>query len=72
MKRPSLTIRSAAWHATYATPFERYAEFSSVNGGGIIGIRVMDDGTVRVEVSRCDDTVVVIAPARPGDGGATC
>jgi hypothetical protein len=45
---------------TYASPNERIVEFSSPNGGGLIAFRLMDDGTLRVDVYRQDATVEVV------------
>lgn len=38
---------------------ERIIEFDSPNGGGLIGFKVLEDGTLRVDVYRTDETVVV-------------
>lgn len=52
----------------YAGPNGRIIEFSSPNGGGLIAFREMDDGTLRVEVYRIDETVTVsVEPAAFGN-----
>lgn len=45
---------------------ERILTVSSRTGGCLISIRD-DDGRLRIEVYRADDTVDVIAPSRPRD-----
>ncbi len=43
----------------YSGTNEKIIEFSSPNGGGLISFRLMDDGTLRVDVYRQDPTVTV-------------
>jgi hypothetical protein len=38
---------------------EKIIEFSSPNGGGLIGFRVMNDGALTVDIYRTDPTVIV-------------
>jgi hypothetical protein len=60
---PRVTIRPTRRTGS-ATP-ERIIEFSGAGGaGGLISIRQMDGGELRVEVYRCDDGVVVVRDAR--------
>jgi hypothetical protein len=44
---------------THAARNERVIEFSSDAGGGLIAFRVAEDGTLLVDVYRCDATVIV-------------
>jgi hypothetical protein len=45
----------------YAGDRERIVEFSSPDGGGLISFW-RNNGRLRVDIYRCDDTVDVVAP----------
>lgn len=61
MSRSQVRVNTSPVADTYASrPEEKIIEFSSPNGGGLIGFRVMDDGTLRVDVYRQDPTVRVL------------
>lgn len=61
MSKPSVNVNPVA--NQYTERDERIIEFSSSAGGGLIGLKVMDDGTLRVDVYRCDPTVSVAVSA---------
>ena len=57
MAKPSVNTNPVANQYTGRT--ERIIEYSSPNGGGLISLRVMDDGTLRVDLYRHDPTVTI-------------
>ena len=50
----------------YAGRDEKIIEYSSPNGGGLISFRLMDDGTLSVDLYRHDPTVRVRVGEAPG------
>ncbi len=61
-KRPSVTVNPVA--DRYSMQGERIIEFSSEVGGGLISLRVSNDGKqLLVDLYRCDPTVVVRTPS---------
>lgn len=71
MARPKITVKCVA--DDYANrSIERIVEFSDGlpgGKGGLIALRRMDDGTLRVDVYRTDDGVVVVGPRTGGTLG---
>lgn len=57
MKRPTIISRPVA--SQYQSPNERIVEFSHDNGGGLISIRALTDGTVAIDIYQQDSTVAV-------------
>lgn len=66
MSKPRVITRCVA--NTYTNDRERIIEFSSDHGGGLISFFLRDDGTLAVDVYRCDPTVTVRGPAADGSG----
>ena len=58
MAKPSVNTNPVA--NQYAGHTERIIEYSSPNGGGLISLRTMDDGTLRVDLYRHDPTVTIV------------
>lgn len=60
--RPRVTLKCVA--DQYHGPNERIVEFMGAHGknGGLIAFHEGADGTLRVDVYRCDDGVIVVAP----------
>lgn len=59
MRRPRVTTNCVA--QKYASQDERIVEFYDprTNKGGLIALRALEDGTLSVEVYRCDPGVTV-------------
>lgn len=51
---------------SYSSRDEKIVEYSSPNGGGLIAFRLMEDGTLRVDLYRHDPTVVVVVGEATG------
>ena len=60
MARPTVNANPVA-NAYADKRRERISEFSAPDGGGLISIRAMDDGTTLVSLYRLDDNVRVSA-----------
>jgi hypothetical protein len=63
-----MTRRSSRVHVNtspvadqYAGGGERIIEFDSPSGGGLISFQENGDGTLRVDIYRCDPTVKVVS-----------
>jgi hypothetical protein len=71
--KPTVMIRCVA--NVYAGPDERIVEFGNgahhhgAHRGGLIALRNLADGGLRVEVYRVDPGVDVVAPVKPPDPG---
>jgi hypothetical protein len=65
MPKPRVTTNCVA--NRYSARNERIIEFKDdeTDKGGLISIRRMDDGTLVVDVYRCDPGVKVLGPDRP-------
>jgi len=66
MRKPRVITKCVA--NTYAASNERIVEFSGepdATGpvGGLLSFRQLNDGTLRVEIYRCDPAVLIITPA---------
>lgn len=67
MRRPTMTLRCVA--DRHSAPRERIAEFNANDGsgrGGLISLRVLDDGRFVVDIYRCDAEVIVRTPEHAG------
>jgi hypothetical protein len=57
MQKPKVTVNCVA--NRYAGPNERIIEFSAPNGaGGLIALRIRNDGLIVVDVYRCNGVVM--------------
>lgn len=64
MTKPKVTTNPVA--NQYASTDERIIEYSNGMGvGGLIGLRNLEDGTMRVELYRHDDTVEIRSSSEP-------
>lgn len=55
--RPVINHQCVA--SRYARPDEKIIEFEHPQGGGLISIQAMEDGTIAVSVYSCDSSVLV-------------
>lgn len=69
MSRPRVTVKCVAQR--YAGPDERIIEFTDpkLNKGGLIRFWRADDGTLRLDIYRCDPGVVVQPPIPTDEKG---
>lgn len=69
-RKPRVTVKCVA--NARAADNERIVEFSDprTGKGGLLSLRLMDDGTLYVEAYRLDEGVVVAAPASNTKGPA--